>query len=87
MSCDLSFDESEIAPELRTEDCSVVTPDSRRGKEEESPPLTCTDLETVDISIGEGASRTLSTAPQNSEQEIIGTTVEEKRNQESIYSK
>ena len=66
VSCDLPFDESEIAPELRKEDCSVDTPDSRRGKEEESPPLNCTNLEAVDISIDEGASRILSTPPQDS---------------------
>ena len=87
MSCDLPFDESEIAPELRKEDCSVDTPDSRRGKEEESPPLNCTNLAAVDVSIDEGASRILSTSPQNSEQEIIEATVEENRNQESICNK
>ena len=87
VSCDLPFDESEIAPELRKEDCSVDTPDSRRGKEEESPPSNCTNLEAVDISIDEGASRILSTSPQNSEQEIIEATVEENRNQESICNK
>ena len=42
VSCDLPFDESEIAPSC--------------GKKEESPPLNCTNLETVDISIDEGAS-------------------------------
>ena len=87
VSCDLPFDESEIAPELRKESCSVDTPDSRQGKQEESPPLNCTNLETVDISIDEGASRILSTPPQNSEEEIIEATVEENRNQESIYNK
>ena len=53
VSCDLPFDESEIAPELRRENTSVVTPDSPRGKEKESPPLNCTNLETVDISVDE----------------------------------
>ena len=87
VSCDLPFDESEIAPELRKEDCSVDTPNSRRGKEEESPPLNCTNLEAVDISLDEGASRILSTPPQNSEEEIIEAAVEENRNQETIYNK
>ena len=86
VSCDLPFDESEIAPELRKGNCSVNTPDSRRGKEEESPPLNGKNLEAVDISIDEGA-RILSTPPQKSEQEIIKATVEENRNQESIYNK
>ena len=87
-SCDLPFYESEIAPELRKGNYSVDTPDSRRGKEEEeSPPLNCTNFETVDISIDEGASIILSAPPQNSEQEMIEATVKENRNQESIYNK
>ena len=49
--------------------------------------MNCTNLEAVDVSIDEGASRILSTSPQNSEQEIIEATVEENRNQESIYNK
>ena len=53
VSCDLPFDESEIAPELRRENTSVDTPDSPRGKEEESPPLNRTNLEEVDISVDE----------------------------------
>ena len=80
-SCDLPFDEREIAPELRKGNYSVETPDSRRGKEEESPQLNCTNLETVEI---RSASRILSTPPQNSEQEITKATVEENRNHESI---
>ena len=87
VSCDLPFDESEIAPELRRENTSVVTPDSPRGKEKESPPLNCTNLETVDISVDEGVSGIPSTPPQKSEEEIIETTVEENRKQESIYNK
>ena len=87
VSCDLPFDESEIAPELRIGNFSVDTPDSRRGKEEESPTLNCTNLETVDISIDEGASRILSTPPHNTEEEISEATVEENRDQESIYNK
>ena len=51
VSCDLPFDESEIAPESPKENCSVDTTDSRRGKEEESSPLNCTNLEAVDICI------------------------------------
>lgn len=86
MSCDLRFDESEIAPELRKGNYSVDTPDSRRGKEEEeSPPLNSTNLETVGID--EGASRILSTPPQNNEKEIIEATVKENHNQGSIYNK
>ena len=84
MNCDLPFDESGIAPELRKGNCSVRTPKSRRGKEEESPQLNCTNLETVEIRIDQGASRILSTPPQNSEQEITEATVEENRNHESI---
>ena len=87
VSCDLPFDESEIAPELRKGNHSVDTPDSRSGKEEESPTLNCTNLETVDISIDEGASRILSAPPQNSEPEKIEATVEENRKQESISNK
>ena len=49
--------------------------------------MNCTNLAAVDVSIDEGASRILSTSPQNSEQEIIEATVEENRNQESIYNK
>ena len=87
MNCDLPFDESGIAPELRKGNCSVRTPKSRRGKEEESPQLNCTNLGTVDNRIDESASRILSTPPQNGEQEIIEVTVEENRSQESIYRK
>ena len=53
VSCDLPFDESEIAPELRQEKSSVDTPDSRCG-EEKSPSANGTNLEAVDISIEEG---------------------------------
>lgn len=87
VSFDLRFDESEIAPELRIGNHSVDTPDPRSGKEEESPTLNCTNLETVDISIDEGASRILSAPPQNSEPEKTEATVEENRNQESICNK
>ena len=69
---------------MRKGNYSVETPDSRRGKEEESPQLNCTNLGTVDICIDEGASKILSTPPQNSEPEMIEATVEEKRNHESI---
>ena len=65
VSCDLPFDENDIAPELRKEDSSVDTPDSRREKEEESPSANRTNLETVDISIEEGASGISSTPPQS----------------------
>ena len=85
-SRDLPFDESEISPELRKGNSSVDTPDSPRGKEEESPPLNGKNLETVDISIDEGASGIPSTPPQKSEQEIIDPTVEGNRKQESIYN-
>ena len=78
MRCDLPFDESEIAPELHKGNCSVDMPDSRHGKEE-SPQLKCANLETVDISIGQGASKILSTPPQNKEQEVIEATVEQNR--------
>ena len=64
MRCDLPFDESEIAPELHTGNCSDDTPDSRHGKEE-SPQLKCANLETVYISIDQGASKILSTPPHN----------------------
>ena len=87
VSCDLPFDESEIAPELRIGNQSVDTLDFRSEKEEESPTLNCTNLETVDISIDEGASRILSAPPQNSEPEKTEATVEENRNQESICNK
>ena len=86
MNCDLPFDESEIAPELRKGNYSVDTPDSRRGKEEECPTLNCTNLETVDISIDECAGRILP-SPPDTEEEISEATVEENRNQESIYNK
>ena len=61
VNCDLPFDESAIAPELRKGNCSVDTPDSRRGKR--------------DISINEGARKILSIPAQNSEQEIIEATM------------
>ena len=86
VSCDLPFDESEIAPELRKGHSSVDTPDSRRGKEEESPPLNCTNFKFSDISIDESASIISSKPLQNSEQEITEPTVEENCNQESIYN-
>ena len=78
MRCDLPFDESEIAPEVHNGNCSVDTPDSCHGKEN-SPQLKCANLETVDISIDQGASKILSTPPQNKEQEVIEATVEENR--------
>ena len=55
-ACGLPFDECERAPELCKRNSSVDTPDSR-GRKEDSRPLNCTDLETVDISIDEGARR------------------------------
>lgn len=87
MSCDLPFDESEIAPELRRGNSSVDTPDSHRGEEEESHRANCTNLETVDISIDGGTSGIPSTPPQNIEKETIEPTVEEYRKQESFYKK
>ena len=83
MRCDLPFDESEIAPELHKGNCSVDTPDSRHGKEE-SPQLKCANLETVDISIDQGASKILSTPPQNKEQEVIEATVKENRAESGV---
>ena len=87
VSCDLPFEEGEIAPELRKRSSSVDAPDSPRGKEEESPTLNCTNLETVDISVDEGVSGIPSTPPQNSEEEIIEAAAEDNRNQEAIYNK
>ena len=73
-SCDLPFDESDIAPALRKENFKVDTLDSHRERKDwESSPWNCTSLETVDIGIDE-------VPPQKSEPETIEPTVEENRN-------
>ena len=83
MSCDLPFDESDIAPELRRNNSSVDAP------VEDSPSVNRTNLEEVDISIDASASGIPLTPPQSHyrKQETIDTTMEENRSQETIYNK
>ena len=75
---------------MRRENSSVDTPDSCREKDEESPPVNGTNLETADSSIDESASEIPSTTSQSGccEQEKIDATVgEENRDQKTIYNK
>ena len=84
VSCDLPFDESDIAPELRRNNSSVDAPEG------ESPSVFLrTNLEEVDISIDLSASGIPLTPPQSNycEREMIKTTMEGDRNQETIYYK